>query len=183
MSEERGDPRIQRTKDHVLAAAVDLLNRAEEPLNFATLAAAAQVSRKTLYNHWGSIEALIIDTFDHYVVEALDLNDHKSFDQRVDRVMTMLSEYLVDKGAATSVAMIMAAANHNPECRTYLDHSRRQLLALLTAYLGPMDLNTYSLIFGSTLYVALSTGEISVAHRRSVGDVIRERVTANPRDT
>src|SRR6187431_2238601 len=56
------DPRIERTRVHVLTTARALLaERNGEPLTFSRLAEAAQVSRRTLYTHWGSVERVIAD--------------------------------------------------------------------------------------------------------------------------
>jgi AcrR family transcriptional regulator len=54
------DPRVLRTQLHVLTTARRLLvERSGEPLNFTILAKEAQVSRRTLYTHWGTIERVI----------------------------------------------------------------------------------------------------------------------------
>ena len=58
----RVDPRIDRTRRHVLDTARRML--AEHiglPMTFSTLSAEAQVSRRTLYTHWGDIESVIRD--------------------------------------------------------------------------------------------------------------------------
>jgi AcrR family transcriptional regulator len=56
------DPRIERTRHHVLETARQMLaTHGTEPLTFTTLAARARVSRRTLYTHWGSIEKVISD--------------------------------------------------------------------------------------------------------------------------
>ena len=56
------DPRIERTRVHVLSIARQMLvERSGEPLTFSRLAERAQVSRRTLYTHWGTIERVIAE--------------------------------------------------------------------------------------------------------------------------
>jgi AcrR family transcriptional regulator len=176
MAESKDDPRVQRTKEHVLATAVAILQDGREPLNFTTLAARARVSRRTLYTHWGSVEALIVDTLGRYAFDVFDVSDDLTFEQRVRLVVDRFSEYLVDRSAATSIAMIMSAAKHDPESQQYLQTTRAWLWGALCDYLGPMDLHTYSLIFGSSLYMALSWGDIPETHRTATVALILERV-------
>jgi AcrR family transcriptional regulator len=59
------DPRIERTRRHVLDTARRVLREKNDtPLTFTTLANEAQVSRRTLYTHWGSIDRVISDAVD-----------------------------------------------------------------------------------------------------------------------
>ncbi len=56
------DPRIQRTRDHVLGVVRRMLaTPSDVPLTFTSLAAEAEVSRRTLYTHWGTIDRLIAE--------------------------------------------------------------------------------------------------------------------------
>ena len=56
------DPRIERTRVHVLTIARQMLvERSGDPLTFSRLAERAQVSRRTLYTHWGTIERVIAE--------------------------------------------------------------------------------------------------------------------------
>jgi len=54
------DPRVERTREHVLTVTRRvLLERPDEPLTFSLLSRESQISRKTLYAHWGDVETLI----------------------------------------------------------------------------------------------------------------------------
>jgi AcrR family transcriptional regulator len=56
------DPRIKRTREHVLRTAREMLAQPSGvPLTLSGLAAEAQVSRRTLYVHWGTIQKVISD--------------------------------------------------------------------------------------------------------------------------
>lgn len=62
MAGEREDPRIGRTRAKVVAVARDLLVEVG-PLSFTytLLSERAAVTRQTLYRHWPTIEALLVD--------------------------------------------------------------------------------------------------------------------------
>ena len=55
------DPRITRTKEHVLTVVHELLQQPGAEITFSTIALAAKVSRRTLYTHWGTVEAVVAD--------------------------------------------------------------------------------------------------------------------------
>ena len=55
------DPRILRTRVHILEVLRELLARPGEEITFTTLALRARVSRRTLYTHWGTVEAAVAD--------------------------------------------------------------------------------------------------------------------------
>ena len=55
------DPRIARTRTHVLTVLNQLLQVPGNQITLSTLADAAQVSRRTIYTHWGTVEAAVAD--------------------------------------------------------------------------------------------------------------------------
>lgn len=63
MSKSSGpDPRVARTRAHVLATARTMLGERNATITFSTLSVRAEVSRRTLYTHWGTIENLFAET-------------------------------------------------------------------------------------------------------------------------
>ena len=55
------DPRITRTKQHVLGVLRVLLEKDGEEITLSSLAAEARVSRRTIYTHWGTIETAVAE--------------------------------------------------------------------------------------------------------------------------
>lgn len=55
------DPRIARTRLHVLTVLRGLLARDSGEITLSTLATEAQVSRRTLYTHWGTVESVVAE--------------------------------------------------------------------------------------------------------------------------
>lgn len=56
------DPRVERTREHVLNCARNLLDQqGAEGVTFSSVGKAARVARQTLYRHWTTREQLIAD--------------------------------------------------------------------------------------------------------------------------
>jgi AcrR family transcriptional regulator len=173
MDEKHEDPRIQRTKDHVLDVAVAVLQRGEEAVTFSVLAKEAQVSRKTLYAHWGTVESVMLDLIDKNAFGGFDLSDERSFDERVVYAVDELSDFLTQGAAAPAMAIIMAAAPHDLQCREYLEFTRTRMWQLLCKYLAPMSIENYAMIVGPLFYMALSIRDVSPSARAVVAAHIR----------
>ena len=58
------DPRVARTREHVLATAADLLaDEGREGFSIDALARRSGVARTTIYRHWPDTDVLLFDTF------------------------------------------------------------------------------------------------------------------------
>ena len=58
----QGDPRVRRTRGRILAVARELLPQTGTAgLTYSRLAAQAEVTRQTLYRHWPTRAALLVD--------------------------------------------------------------------------------------------------------------------------
>ena len=58
------DPRVTRTKAHILAAAGELIaEQGREGFSIDAVARTSHVARTTIYRHWPDIGALVLDTF------------------------------------------------------------------------------------------------------------------------
>ncbi len=56
------DPRVTRTRIHIRTTVRDLLSDGEGDISISSVALAGQVSRRTIYAHWGTIEDLVADS-------------------------------------------------------------------------------------------------------------------------
>lgn len=66
------DPRIERTRQHVVACAREMLvAEGVQAINFSTLSRRAQVSRSTLYQHWATIEQVLIEVTLRYYLDRM----------------------------------------------------------------------------------------------------------------
>jgi AcrR family transcriptional regulator len=123
----RTDPRIERTRNHVLTTARRMLaDGVGLPMTFATLAQEAQVSRRTLYTHWGTIDAVVRDgtllAEPEVQTDTTGLSLRERLEEFVDRtvrayaepisflaLMNLLNRAVSDSSAADLLAVIRDA--------------------------------------------------------------------------
>ncbi len=110
------DPRVERTRAAVIEAASDLLV-AEGPsaITHVNVAAAANVSRTTVYNHWPTREDLLraaIDSVGRVTPDEHDLTGPIRAD--LDTLCEHLIDDLIDDQRAPMIANMMERALHDP---------------------------------------------------------------------
>lgn len=155
------DPRIERTRVHVLSIARQMLvERSGDPLTFSRLAERAQVSRRTLYTHWGTIERVI--------AEAVSAPDPSSAidvggltkRQILREILNATRERLTDPVTHVAITSLISQAA--------LDNNAAEALALMgTARLEEhqellgttVNYRQYSKIVGPLFYSQLVLGE------------------------
>jgi AcrR family transcriptional regulator len=170
------DPRVQRTRAHVLEQARRLL--AEEGpggLHFSTLAARARVSRQTLYRYWPTPEALVTDLVTRRVA-ARDVTPAPDVASGVRQFLHALREVLADPAARAAYGVLMAAAARDGAAAGALaevSESRRAWLNELLADTGvEVDADEFSSVAGPVVYA------VFVA-QREFSDALVEAVVAD----
>lgn len=121
------DPRVERTRALVIAAAAELLmDDGPGAITHASVASAANVSRTTVYNHWPTREDLLRATIDSIDQSAPDIDDLTGT-LRLD--LGILCEHLVtdliDDQRAPLIANMMERALHDE----VVESVRNQFLA------------------------------------------------------
>ena len=99
------DPRVKRTRAHVLNCARVLLDvEGAEGVTFSSVGKAAQVARQTLYRHWSTREQLLADV--------IVVNSSKNFPQPIEGTPAAhLRAFLFNlRNSADTPAMISATA-------------------------------------------------------------------------
>ncbi len=117
------DPRVERTRAAVIDAAVELLTTdGPSSVTHANVAAAANMSRTTVYNHWPTQADLLRDT-----IESLGKvpvrTDQLAGDLRtdLDLLCAQLVADLVDDQRAPMIINMMARAMHDATVITVRD--------------------------------------------------------------
>jgi AcrR family transcriptional regulator len=109
--EQMSDPRVQRTRLHVLNTAREMLGeRSGEPLTLTSLATRAQVSRRTLYTHWGTIERVISDAVTLYETSDGLSPEGLSPRERLEIFLATLRERLHDPVTNAALATLIHEA-------------------------------------------------------------------------
>lgn len=153
------DPRIVRTREHVLKTTRELLV-AREPLTFSLLAERARVSRQTLYTHWGTIENVIAETIvvgrtkSHSEYEGLPAR------QRADLFLREIVETL-DPAMATATAAILAALHHDDDASDAFDRINYGLYEAFLESVGEVTHDQFVEIVSPVLMKLLPRGSVS----------------------
>jgi AcrR family transcriptional regulator len=145
------DPRVLRTQLHVLTTARRLLvERSGEPLNFTILAKEAQVSRRTLYTHWGTIERVISASVT--ALDTVELPDQSGLSpqEKLTALLFAVRDSIADPVTAAALASLVGQAPQDDNAAASLaettvariDQFRERVSAItpeqFTALIGPI---------------------------------------------
>jgi len=131
------DPRIERTRAHVLNHARKLLS-SEGPnaVTYSELAARARVTRQTLYRHWPTREALIVDlVLDQSMAGMPDGTGTP--EQIVGEFLRRMRDDLGDPDYSAPLVAVIAQAHHEPASRCALAQVVAGVRGALNALLEP----------------------------------------------
>lgn len=129
--------RVQRSRSRIIEASVDLI--VEEGANALTVDAIAErsgVAKSTLYRHWRSIDALILDVFRAAVPPAIEPDPSASFEQALRRQVAAVAESLADPRYIRLLPDLLALRTHYPELGELADRDRAHKEATLAGILA-----------------------------------------------
>lgn len=154
MEDTRVDPRITRTRKHVLGTAQVMLRERTSVLTFHALAARALVSTRTLQTHWDDVETVVIESFSLAVPDGASYLglDAKA---RLDRFMSDISRQLCGD-SATTFATIVSNGIHHEGSRRALEELRADLYRSLTAHVGNFSLNEFSQLLSPLFFSTIT---------------------------
>jgi AcrR family transcriptional regulator len=149
------DPRVVRTRAHVLAHAGRLLaETGPEALTFSRLSAEARVSRQTLYRYWASPAALAVDLVRDRVAPTQDVTGGP--EQAVVAFLTELRGRLAEPGVSAAYSMLLSATERHPEAvgvlDGVLDETHAIVSRLVADAIGDLDRADFDLLVGPVLY-------------------------------
>jgi AcrR family transcriptional regulator len=150
------NPRVQRTKTHVLSVARDLLpSLGPTGLTYSVLAAEAGVTRQTLYRHWPTRERL----FAELILTGPDVSyPHPSGDPRVTvtEFLTSLRAGMSEPATASALTALVAQADRDPDSasalRAIAEDRRAALNTLLAGTDRQVDADEFARLCGPVLY-------------------------------
>ena len=136
-----------------------LSERTGEPLTFSRLAEEAQVSRRTLYTHWGTIERVI--------GEAVALHTNEiSFDptglqprEILRELLRGIRERLTDPVTHIALTSLVAQASADDKAAEVLAAMSMERLGEYNELLGEVTHNQYSQIVGPLFFNSIVLGE------------------------
>jgi len=159
-SERKPDPRIRRTRLHVLQTARAMLNEHTEALTFTSVADRAFVARQTLYKHWGTVENLISET-----IEIDRVGSEKDYDgldtaARTHLFVTRLVQK-TDPGTASAVASLIAASAYEPHSRKALAKLNSSLFEIFQTSVGTLTHDQFIQIVAPVIFLIISGAPVS----------------------
>ena len=173
------DPRVQRSRDALLAAALDELSAVgHAAFSMESVAARARVGRSTLSRHWSDRLRLISDALETLNIQPAPPAEPEgnTARQNVETLLRHLAEALTQSRVAGCLPALVHAAEQDVAMREFLhDYSARRRQVLVSAItlgvsrgefrLGDPDLSADALS-GAIFYRRLMT-----AHPYSPDDV------------
>ncbi len=154
------DPRVERTRAAVISAATDLM-MTEGPgaITHANVAAAAEVSRTTVYTHWPTREDLLRSTIDS-IRDCKPRVEDLTGSVRADlgTLMRPLVADLVDDQRAPMIATMMQRALHDSEVVSVRDEFIDEFVEM----------------FGTIIDTAIASGDLrgDVDPRRGLASIV-----------
>jgi AcrR family transcriptional regulator len=138
-SQSATDPRVERTKLHVLEHARRLL-AAEGPaaVTYSELAECARVTRQTLYRHWPTREALFVDLVIEQSMDGMP-DGGATPEQIVGKFLHALRDDMNDPAHAGPLVALIAQADFQPTCDSALGHVVVNVCAALNELLASSD--------------------------------------------
>jgi AcrR family transcriptional regulator len=150
------DPRIQRTRDHVLGVVRRMLaTPSDAPLTFTSLAAEAEVSRRTLYTHWGTVDRLIADAVSVVFDGDEDAIDELPEDERLLFFLTLTRDRMAMPLSCAAFAMLMSRALYDQGAVAALKEIGERGRTLFERHVGPISTLQYELILGPIFHAEL----------------------------
>ena len=128
ISEDHADPRVERSRTKLLAAATELLVEAgPQALTVDNVAERSGVAKSTLYRHWPSRTALMIDVFRANMPCTPAIDASLGFEPCLREYMRALAESIGDPEWARMLPALFALRQQLPEVDdlTEADHDEK----------------------------------------------------------
>lgn len=164
------DPRVARTRQHVLSTARELLAEAgPAALTHTALSARARVSRQTLYRYWPTPEDLVADLVRRRA--ALPVEPGADVAAVIGAYVRSLAAAFDDPAVHGAYALLMSAAVGDRAMAGVLHEVKESRRAALNEQLAPwgceVSTDEFAMVVGPVIYL------VFIAHRPVGEDVVR----------
>jgi AcrR family transcriptional regulator len=159
-AERKPDPRIRRTRLHVIQTARAMLNEHSEALTFTSVADRAFVARQTLYKHWGTVENLIAETIEVDRVGSEADYDGLDVPARISLFLSrLISE--IDPGTAAAIASLIAASSYEPDSRKAMNKLSNSLFELFQTSVGQVTPDQFVQLVAPVIFLTIAGAPVS----------------------
>lgn len=126
------DPRVERSRAKLLAAATDLIVEAgPQALTVDAVAERSGVAKSTLYRHWPSREALMLDVLRANVPDVPPRDPRLGFEAQLRSLLRALAETFADPEWARILPALFALKHHVPGVEELTDGDREEKVTML----------------------------------------------------
>jgi AcrR family transcriptional regulator len=165
------DPRVQRSKAAILEATAELISEHGFPgVNIEAVAARSGAAKTTIYRHWPSREALVIEAFGLCAGPVAEPPDTGSVRGDLLQILSGLARFLREEGSCASLQSLADAARRDPELAAlhaaFIAERQRPMVDVLERGVREGDLpagldvqNAISLLVGPLFYRAMVSFE------------------------
>lgn len=130
------DPRVARSRQRLLAAATDLLVEAgPRAVTVDAVSERSGVAKSTLYRHWDSRQALLIDVMRSNMPQPVDPDPSLDFEDALRALVGALAETLADPEWARILPALISLKQTMPELQELTDSDTEEKLDVLSRVL------------------------------------------------
>lgn len=170
------DPRVRRTREFVLEE-VRLMLRGNEAVNFSELSRRARVSRRTLYDHWGTVEALVSDSLRSLRIDYPESPAGASTEERAYSYLQNLAGQ-GDRSTAVALASMLASVGRDPGSASSFAHLEGEISTSFRQRVGPVTADQLLQILSPIALAILVNAEIGEELLRSLARRTAELIDA-----
>jgi AcrR family transcriptional regulator len=117
---ERTDPRVERSRQVILQAALDELGEGGYgTFKIESVATRAGVGKSTIYRHWPDKLALIADAFETFHFQMVPSTDTGSPRERVESLVRHVAQVFVDSTFSICIPALIEGAERDPRLRGF----------------------------------------------------------------
>lgn len=147
------DPRVERTRLHVLACARTVLEvQGPAGFTFSSVGKVAKVARQTLYRQWQNPEHLLADVMLQEWIRELPVPLQATPAVHLEAFLLHVRDQLSSPTVTGTLAMVMSHAAANTHCAAALSILTRDLMDSLGAGWGPMSEHEYTMMIGPIVF-------------------------------
>jgi len=137
-----------------------MLGEGHDGITFSTLAARAEVSRRTLYTHWGTIENLLADTI--LPDQIGSVSDYDGLDLR-GRLTLFYSRFshAVSREVASGVAHLLWASQYDPGPTKTIAGIGSAVQTIFVERVAPLTEDQYDLLIAPIIFARMTRASVT----------------------
>jgi TetR/AcrR family transcriptional regulator, regulator of autoinduction and epiphytic fitness len=135
--ERAADPRVERSRQVILRAALGELGEAGYgAFTMESVAARAGVAKSTIYRHWPDKVTLIADAFETFHEQIVPSTENLPARESLLRLLRHVAEIIVDSTFSACIPALIEGAERDPRLRAFRDRYSAQRRQSLTALIS-----------------------------------------------